>query len=123
MNAEDIAKAAWEGTELQQFATLEDLHLHTCLLRVYADFRAGRMDKATAEGLKKRMVAAWADDKKTRETWEKMNAERAAAIMAVQTLNPEKATTAAECIGILAQTVAALTGDSSLPARMKEKWG
>lgn len=123
MTADEIAKAAWRGQALPDFGDLDDMHLHTCLLRVYADFKAGKIDKEKADALKKRLVASWDDDKKTSARWRELIEQNTAAIKACEGLNPDKAETVGECIGILAKMVAAATGDSSLPERMRKKWG
>lgn len=122
MTAEEIAKAAWKGTEIDQFADLEDLHLHTCLLRVYRDFKDGKIGKEAADALKKRMTATWDSDKKTFERWTEMLDKHVKAIKACEGLNPETAKSETECIMILAQMVAACTGDYDLTNRMRQKW-
>lgn len=122
MTADEIAKAAWKGIELADFADIEDMHLHTCLLRVYADFKAGKIGKDGADALKKKLVAAWDNDKKTFKRWTEMIEQQTKAIDACAGLNPEKAQTAEECIMILSKMVAACTGDYNLIERMRQKW-
>jgi hypothetical protein len=122
MTADEIAKAAWKGNEIEQFADLEDLHLHTCLLRVYRDFKDGKIGKEAASALKKRMTATWESDKKTFAQWTDMLQKHVDAIKACEGLNPEKAQSETECIMILAQMVAACTGDYNLTERMRRKW-
>lgn len=121
--ADDIAKAAYNGHDPDGACDLTDYHLHTCLLQLYDSFKAGKTTKEQAEGLKKKLTAAWASDKDTLRRWEKMTAEYSENIKKTATLHPEKAQTVSECIGILAEMVAAYTGDSSLPSRLKKRFG
>ena len=120
--ADDIAKAAYNGHEPDGLCDLTDLHLHTCLVQLYDDYKADKIDKQQAENMKKKLTAAWASDKDTLRRWEQMTSEYSDNIRKIATLHPEKAETASECIRILAQMVAALTGDSSLPSRLKNKF-
>ena len=121
--AESIAKAAYKGQEPDGFCDLADLHLHTCLMQLYADFKDNKIDKEQAEARKQRLVASWASDKDTEKCWRELTARQAEATRKAAGLNPESAKTPAECIGILAQIVAALTGDDSLPGRLKKQFG
>lgn len=124
MTLDEIEKAAFKGYELEGFADLSDFHLHTCLSKLYADFKDGKVNQEQAGAYKKKLVAVWESDKKTTENAEKMYREYADAIRKTSTLHPEKAKTKDECIQILAEIVAALTGDNSLPDRLrKQKWG
>jgi hypothetical protein len=122
MTVDEIAKAAYNGKELDGLCCLSDFHLHTCLCRLYDDFRAGKITKDDANTLKSKLIAAYNSDKKTVQAWEAMTTAYAENVRSVSGLNPEKAKTKAECIQILSQIVASLTGDTSLPERMREKW-
>ena len=121
--ADTIAKAAYNGHEPEGFCDLTDMHLHTCLMQLYTDFREGRITQAQAEAMKLKLVSVWEDEKKTFARWHKMTAEYSENIKKISTFRPEKATTSVECVGILAQMVAALTGDSSLPERLRKQFG
>ena len=123
MTADEIAKAAWSGKEPDGLCDLSDLQLHTCLCRLYADFKEGKLDKSEANARKAKLIAAYNSDKKTTAAWEKMTTEYAENVRKISGLNPEQAKTASECIRILAQMVAALTGDSSLPDRLRKQFG
>lgn len=50
---------------------LTDLHLHTCLTQLYADYNAGKYDVETCKKLKERLVNAWKSDK---DTWSRYEA-------------------------------------------------
>ena len=119
--AESIAKAAYNGHEPDGCCDLSDFHMHTCLSQLYADFKGGKITKEQAEALKLKLVAAWKSDKALAARWDALTSEHADAIKRTATMNPEKAKTQEECIGILAEMVAAVTGDSSLPNRLKNK--
>lgn len=123
MTVDEIAKAAYNGKELDGLCDLSDLHLHTCLCKLYTDFREGKLDKSEANAMKAKLIAAYNSDKKTTAAWEKMTTEYAENVRKISGLNPEQAKTEAECIRILAQMVAALTGDSSLPDRLRKQFG
>lgn len=123
MNADAIAKAAFKGVDPDEFCDLTDWHLHTCLTLLYSEYRADRITKEQAELRKKKLVAAWASDKDTEARWRAMTAAHAENIRAAFGLNPETAETPAECIQILAKMVAAMTGDDSLPGRLKKQFG
>lgn len=123
MDADAIAKAAYNGKELDGLCDLSDYHLYSCLCKLYADFKAGKIDKSYANSEKAKLVAAYHSDKKTTASWEKMTTEYAENIRKTSTMHPEQAKTEAECIQILAQIVAALTGDSSLPDRLRKLFG
>ena len=120
MTAEEIVAAAWAG-ESPKLETLCDKSLFICLRDLYTAHRAGGIGTDAAKAEKERLVMLW-------QTWQteiaylhRVRAERQAAVRAAQGLFPEKAETAAECIGILAQIIAAQTGDSSFPEIMR-KW-
>jgi len=52
-----------------------------------------------------------------------MTAAHAENIRKIYGMNPERSETPQECIQILAEMVAAMTGDSSLPGRLKKQFG
>ena len=122
VTVDEIAKAAYNGKEPDGLCDLSDLHLHTCLCRLYDDFRAGKISKEDANAMKARLVAAYNSDKKTVHAWETMTTAYAENVRRVSGMHPEKAESPADCIRILAEMVAALTGDSSLPERMRKQF-
>lgn len=122
VTVDEIAKAAYNGKEPDGLCDLSDLHLHTCLCRLYDDFRAGKISKEDANAMKARLIAAYNSDKKTVHAWETMTTAYAENVRRVSGMHPEKAEIPADCIRILAEMVAALTGDSSLPERMRKQY-
>lgn len=50
---------------------LTDLHLHTCLTQLYADYNNGKYDVETCKKLKERLVNAWKSDKDAWSRYEK----------------------------------------------------
>jgi len=122
VTVDEIAKAAYNGKEPDGLCDLCDLHLHTCLCRLYDDFRAGKISKDDANAMKARLIAAYNSDKKTVHAWEAMTTAYAENVRRLSGLHPEQAESAADCIRILAEMVAALTGDSSLPERMRKQY-
>ena len=50
---------------------LTDLHLHTCLTQLYADYNSGKYDVETCKKLKERLVDAWKSDKDAEARHEK----------------------------------------------------
>lgn len=122
VTVDEIAKAAYNGKEPDGLCDLSDLHLHTCLCRLYDDFRAGKISKEDANAMKARLIAAYNSDKKTVHAWETMTTAYAENVRRVSGMHPEKAESPADCIRILAEMVAALTGDSSLPERMRKQY-
>lgn len=121
MTAEEISAAAWSG-ESPKLETLCDKALYICLRDLYASYRRGTVTLEEAKAEKERLVTR-------RKIWNeeiaylhRVRAERQAAVRAAQGIYPEKAQSMAECIGMLAQIVAAQTGDSTLPDRLKKKW-
>lgn len=123
MNADTIAKAAYKGTEPDGYCDLTDWHLHTCLTLLYSEYKSGRITREQAEDRKQKLVTAWTSDKETESRWRKMTAAHAENIRKIYGMNPERSETPQECIQILAEMVAAMTGDSSLPARLKKQFG
>ena len=121
--AEKIAKAAYKGIEPEGFCDLTDWHLHTCLTLLYKQYKDGMITKEQAEDRKQKLVTAWKSDKVTEERWRAMTAEHAENIRKVFGMCPEKSETPAECIRILAEMVAVMTGDDSLPKRLGKKFG
>ena len=55
---------------------LTDLHLHTCLKQLYADYNAGSMELDECKRMKEMLVAAWKADKDTLEQYRKSVIER-----------------------------------------------
>lgn len=121
MTAEEISAAAWSG-EAAKLETLCDKALYICLRDLYAAHRAGSVSTEEAKAEKERLVTRWQIWNEEIAYLHRVRAERQAAVRAAQGIYPEKAQSMAECIEMLAQIVAAQTGDSTLPDRLQRKW-
>ena len=77
-NLNEIIISAAQGREPDGFCDLTDLHLHTCMSQLYADYNSGKYSLEQCKALKEKMVAAWKSDKQTEAEWRdalKRNAE------------------------------------------------
>lgn len=66
----DIILSAAKGKEPDGFCDLSDLHLHTILHQLYAEFEAGTVSKEDAAKKKAAAVNAWKEDKEALQRYE-----------------------------------------------------
>ena len=71
-NLNEIILCAAQGRELDGYGDLTDLHLHTCLSQLYADYNSGKYDLEQCKALKEKLVNAWKSDKQTEAEWRDM---------------------------------------------------
>lgn len=120
--AEEIAKLAYVGQDLDIVSDLADYHLHTCLGDLFRRYRDGLITQEEASGLKARMIAAWRSWKETYDAYNKFTEEFNANVRAAAGIEIEKAETARDALIMACDVVGKLTGDADLPKRIANKF-
>lgn len=120
--AEEIAKLAYVGQDLDIVSDLADYHLHTCLGDLFRRYRDGLITQEEASGLKARMIAAWRSWKETYSAYHKFTEEFNANVRAAAGIEIEKAETARDALIMACDVVGKLTGDADLPKRIANKF-
>lgn len=120
--ADEIAKLAYVGQDLDIVSDLADYHLHTCLGDLFRRYRDGLITQEEASGLKARMIAAWRNWKEIYSAYNKFTEEFNENIRKASGIEIEKAETAREALLLACDAVAKLTGDADLPKRIAKKF-
>lgn len=120
--ADEIAKLAYVGQDLDIVSDLADYHLHTCLGDLFRRYRDGLITQEEASGLKARMIAAWRSWKETYTAYQQFTEQFNANIRKASGIEIEKAQTTREALLLACDAVAKLTGDADLPKRIAEKF-
>lgn len=120
--ADEIAKLAYVGQDLDIVSDLADYHLHTCLGGLFRRYRDGLITQEEASGLKARMIAAWRSWKETYTAYQQFTEQFNANIRKAAGIEIEKAETAREALLLACDAVAKLTGDADLPKRIAKKF-
>lgn len=120
--ADEIAKLAYVGQDLDIVSDLADYHLHTCLGDLFRRYRDGLITQEEASGLKARMIAAWRSWKETYTAYQQFTEQFNANIRKAAGIEIEKAETAREALLLACDAVAKLTGDADLPKRIAKKF-